>query len=319
MKPVRPHLYNVVYCYVILTCFLGSTVWSESRVAVSEPVQYIEDITYGIVDDVEMKLNIAIPSESVDVKNRYPLILFIHGGGWKTGGRNAYNGRIRKTAERGYVAATISHRLTNEKNAQGLPKHPWPAAIYDCKAAIRFLKTNAAQFSIDAEKIGVTGASSGGHLALMLGLADEKAGFEGEVAIASGEHSTLPIVTNTTIHAVFNKSGPTELISCHAAPIVTPFLVDLLGDLEENREEYRKASPVSHLSEDDPPVMTIHGELDHVVPVEQARILDIRMKKEGLSHEYLELKGEKHVFTREKGSIYWESFYEFFDRHLKEP
>ena len=151
----------------------------------------------------------------------------------------------------------------------------------------------------------------------MLGLADEKAGFEGNVVMPDSENGASPIVTDTTVHAVYNKSGPVDLISCHAAPVVTPFLEDLLGDLDKNREDYRKASPIAYLSEEDPPVMTIHGELDHVVPVEQARMLNTRMMEKGLSHRYLELEGEKHIFSRPNHQIYWESFYEFFDKHLK--
>ncbi len=151
----------------------------------------------------------------------------------------------------------------------------------------------------------------------MLGLTDETAGMEGDVAIPDQGNSNSVSNQDTRVHAVFNKSGPTDLISCYSAPIVKPFLRDLLGPLDEGIERYREASPISYLSNGDPPVMTIHGELDPVVPVEQGRKLDERMKALGLSHQYLELKGEKHIFSHDGGAKYWEACFTFFDEQLK--
>ncbi len=305
------------FVLILLTALLVPVVAAEQLLQSAgqeEPV-FIESITYGLADGVELQLNIALPAESMGAADRYPMIIFIHGGGWQTGHRNAYNGRIKTTAQRGYVAATIAHRLTAVKDANGRPLYPWPAAIHDCKAAIRFLKTHAAEYHIDPNRVGVTGASSGGHLSLMLGLTSVQDGLEGTIPMPETD---LPVVTDTRIQAVFNKSGPTEMVSCHAAPIVTPFFEDLLGKPDENPSGYREASPVTYLTKDDPPVMTIHGTQDHVVPVEQAQLLDKRMNAAGLRHELLALDGQKHIFTRDYGSVYWDAVYAFFDKYLKQ-
>lgn len=310
----------IVLVYLVALAPLQATA-SESELSINTPPEtvFLEGITYTVVNGVELKLNIALPAGSVKAHKRYPLLIFIHGGGWKTGHRNAYNGRIRNSAERGYVAATISHRLTADEDEKGHTLYPWPAAIHDCKAAVRFLKTHARQYHLDPEKIGVTGASSGGHLALLLGLTDESAGLEGGIEMPIHDGLNLKPLTDTSVHAVFNKSGPTDLVACYDAPIVKPFLEDFLGKPNDVPKSYHEASPVVYLSENAPPIMTIHGELDHVVPVEQARLLHKRMNDAGLSHEYLELQGEKHVFTRPAGKRYWQAFYEFFDEHLKNP
>ena len=312
----HPSMFLIVFWLALAPC-RGSASASEASSENPQAPLFYESITYGIVDGIELQLNIAMPTDSVKAEEQYPLLIFIHGGGWQTGHRNAYNGRIRKSADRGYVAATISHRLTAEKDNNGRPLYPWPAAIHDCKAAVRFLKTHAVRYHIDSRRIGVTGASSGGHLALMLGLADETAGLEGVVAMPEQENPALETVTDTTVHAVFNKSGPTEMVSCYTAPVVTPFLEDLLGKPSADFASYHEASPLVYLSKDDPPVMTIHGELDHVVPIAQARMLDERMKAAGLSHQYIELKGQKHVFSRDGGDKYWKAFYQFFDANFK--
>lgn len=317
---MHAHARLIALLLVIITLNCANSVaMAQQDCGVKGAVSYLPDIIYGVADGVELRLDIAIPATAKESNGRYPLLIFIHGGGWQTGGRGAYRGRIQKSAERGYVAASISHRLTAEKDEEGRPIHPWPAAIHDCKAAVRFLKTYADHFYIDPNRIGVTGASSGGHLSLLLGLTDASAGLEGQVKLHTLNGARMEPVADTSVHAVFNKSGPTELVSCYKAKIVTPFLEDLLGAPDSNPDGYEQASPIRHISDGDPPVMTIHGELDHVVPVDQARQLNAAMRKAGLRHQYLELSGEKHVFTRPSGSRYWDAFYAFMDRELKEP
>src|SRR5437667_4546862 len=98
-------------------------------------------------------------------------VLCIHGGGFRAGARQSYLPLCIKLAQRGYVAATVSYRLA--------PKSQFPAPVHDVKAAVRWLRANAAKFDIDPERIGVTGGSAGGHLALFLGLSAGGWGFEG--------------------------------------------------------------------------------------------------------------------------------------------
>ena len=97
-------------------------------------------------------------------------MLCIHGGGFRAGKRDSYDALCLKLAERGYVAATITYRLA--------PKHKFPAAVHDTKAAVRWLRANAAKYKINSEKIGVTGGSAGGHLAQFLGVTTGVPQFE---------------------------------------------------------------------------------------------------------------------------------------------
>jgi acetyl esterase/lipase len=298
--------------FEILFIFL---VFASSALAQKAEPTFTSNISYAKIDSIDLQLNIAIPDlTDNNSRHKFPLIIFIHGGGWREGHRNAYNGQIKKAAKKGFVAATISHRLTSIEDKNGKPLYPWPAAIHDCKAAIRFLKANASAYNIDTTKIGVTGASSGGHLALMLGLTNPSHKLEGNLKIHSNNNK---INVSTKVHAVVNISGPTEMISCHKAPIVTPYSEYLLqGSPANNRADYIEASPVTYLRKNILPIMTLHGELDDVVPFEQALILDEMIKKLGGNHELQSFENQGHVFNKEAAQKSWELLYKFFEKNL---
>src|SRR5204863_5378661 len=126
-------------------------------------------VEYANPDNQHLQLNVARPKNSDHLQ---PCVLCIHGGGFRAGNRDSYNPLLIKLAERGYVAVAASYRLA--------PKYQYPAAIYDVKAAVRWLKANAIQYQFDANRIGVTGDSAGGHLAQFLGVTADLKQFEGE-------------------------------------------------------------------------------------------------------------------------------------------
>ncbi len=300
----------------IWICILSALLLFPVLTAANEPL-FFSDITYAKVDTIELQLNIAVPSVDKAITNaRFPLLLFIHGGGWRTGHRNAYNKQIQNAASKGYVAATISHRLTSIEDKNGKPLYPWPAAIHDCKAAIRYLKSVAEQYHIDTTRIGATGGSSGGHLSLLMGLTQAKHGLEGDMVITNQERQ--PKSHSSRIHAVVNIAGPTEMISCHKAPVVTPFSEYLLqGSPTDNPDAYFESSPINYITKDCVPILTIQGTMDDVVPFEQAVIFDNRMKAAGALHELYPLKGQKHILNAEASNESWRVLYAFFDKHLK--
>ena len=106
-----------------------------------------------------MQLDLARPKEGT---GPFPAVVCIHGGGFRAGTRDGYDKLCLTLAQHGYVAVTITYRLA--------PAHQFPAAVQDCKAAVRWLRANAAKYHIDPARIGVTGGSAGGHLAQFLGV-----------------------------------------------------------------------------------------------------------------------------------------------------
>lgn len=136
-------------CFATLAALLTlSVIAPASRAA---EVIFERDIEYTNPDDQHLQLNLARPAR---IEGRGPAILCIHGGGFRAGKREGWDERCRKLAARGYVAVTVSYRLA--------PKYQFPAAIYDVKAAVRWLRANADKYQIDPERIGVVGDSAGG-------------------------------------------------------------------------------------------------------------------------------------------------------------
>jgi acetyl esterase/lipase len=163
-------------CSVVFALFAVSMIGTVSR---SEEVTVEENITYGHGGTAELKLDLARPTGA----GPFPAIVFIHGGGWYQGNRQAYKQEIREAAKRGYVAATISYRLMlfDEAKRETTTAEPnFPAKIHDDKSAIRWLRANAEKYQIDPDRIGVTGGSAGGHLSLLIGLTDAESDLEGD-------------------------------------------------------------------------------------------------------------------------------------------
>jgi acetyl esterase/lipase len=267
-----------------------------------------EGITYGKSGDTELKLDMARPEGN----GPFPAIVFIHGGGWHQGSRQEYRGQIEEGAKRGYVAVTISYRLMqfDESQKETTTATPiFPAQIHDAKAAIRWLRANAKQYRVDPDRIGVTGASAGGHLSLLVGLTDPASGLEGD----SGNPDQ-----SSRVQAVVNVFGPTDMANCFekslGAWVVRLFMG---GTPAEVGERYQVASPLTYVSKDDPPVLTLHGDQDAIVPVEQARVMDEKMKATGASHTLVVFEGQGHGFGGEYQQKAEKATWDFFDKHLK--
>lgn len=301
MRPTSLFLIRRACVAFTVLCLAGD-------VARSAEVVLEDNITYGKAGDTELKLDLARPQGN----GPFPAIVFIHGGGWSGGSRQAYRGEIQEAAKRGYVAATVSYRLMkyDEAKKETTTATPiFPAQIHDAKAAIRWLRANAKKYHVDPDRIGVTGGSAGGHLSLLVGLTDPSSGLEGE----SGNPQQ-----SSRVQAVVNVFGPTDMAFCYEkSSVAWIFRLFMGGTPAEAAERYKAASPITYVSKDDPPVLTLHGDQDALVPVEQAKSLDDKMKAAGASHTLMVFKGQGHGFGGASGKKAADATWEFFDRHLK--
>lgn len=272
--------------------------------ASAQEIEQHPNLTYKTVGDRALQVDLAKPKGD----GPFPAIVFVHGGGWRGGNRASYRGMIRQAAERGYVAITVTYRLT-EAEAGGRARNPFPAQVHDVKCAVRWLRANAKKYGIDPQRIGATGGSAGGHLSLMLGTTDAKADLEGP-----GYEDR-----SSRVQAVVNYFGPTDFpriaeTSKGATPIVSSFLD---GDHAAKPKVWSLASPITHVTDDDPPILTIHGAEDMLVPVDQAKRFDAAAKKAGVRHELLILEGQAHGFRGEAADRARKALFDFFDAHLK--
>jgi acetyl esterase/lipase len=211
----------------------------------------------------------------------HPVILAVHGGGFRAGSRAGYHRLCIQLAQKGFVAATASYRLA--------PRHQFPAAVEDVKAAVRFLRAHAAKFNLDPDHIGATGGSAGGHLALMLGLTGGMTAFDG-----TGPH----LDQSSRVQAVVNFYGPTDFTKSYDASVdAKDVLPQWIGnDLAHNRKQHLVASPLFYVTPLAPPTLTVHGTQDTYVAYDQGRWLDDRMKAAGAVHELETIEGAGHGF-----------------------
>jgi acetyl esterase/lipase len=231
-----------------------------------------------------------------------PTVLFIHGGGFRAGNREGYNQQIIRMAEHGYVAVTITYRLA--------PKYPFPAAVYDSKAAVRWLRANAKKYHIDPDRIGTTGGSAGGTLVQMLGVTARVKEFEGNGGNPK-ESSKVACVVNFYGANDFTKSYGKSVDAAEVLPLY------LGGNLEKAREAHIRSSPLYWVTPDAAPTLCIHGTQDKYVAHEQSVWLIDKLKAAGVEAELLTLEGAGHGFGGMDAETAEKAMIEFFDKHLK--
>jgi acetyl esterase/lipase len=266
---------------------------------VPDTVVFEAGIEYTNPDDQHLKLNLARPKAG---DGPFPCVLFIHGGGFRAGKREGYDAQIVRMAEKGYVAVTVSYRLA--------PKYPFPAAIHDTKAAVRWLRANAKKYNIDPDRIGVTGGSAGGHLAQFLGVTGEVKEFEGDGG--NPEQSSK-------VRCVVNVYGPSDFTKSYGKSVDAAEVLPLFlgGNLETARAAHIKASPLYWVTPNAAPTLCIHGTEDKYVAHEQAVWLVEKLKAANVEAELLTLEGAGHGFKGKDAETAEKAMIAFFDKHLK--
>ena len=218
---------------------------------------------------------------------RRPLVLYIHGGGWNSG-HTRHSGALANfpealalLASEGFVVASLEYRLTNEA--------AFPAQLQDARAALRFLKANAAKYGIDPSRAGVWGGSAGGHLAALTALTCGENRFDPSPAPAGTECVQAAVVwygpfdfASMLERAPDGDNAMNALLRCKPAECAKSLVAD--------------ASPSTHVDARDPPFLLIHGETDPVVPVAQSREAEKAFKAAGVPVESIYIPGAAHSF-----------------------
>ncbi len=262
------------------------------------------DITYGTIDNVNLKMDIYYLQKTE--KSR-PAVIYIHGGGWYSGDKSGGAGQsdIPELVAHGYLVAAVNYRLA--------PRHKFPAQIEDVKCAIRFLRNNADTYGINPLSIGVFGDSAGGHLAALAGVTDMGSGF----GISGGYQEQTD-----RVQAVVDMYGPADL-SLICQQDQTPHMEHVFGTADPKSSIIKQASPITHVSSDDPPFLIIHGDQDNEVLLEQSKIMYERLVTAGVPTTMITVNNCGHRFTPASGTTsptraeITNIIVDFFDEHLK--
>jgi acetyl esterase/lipase len=236
----------------------------------------VSDVQYCTGGGRPLLMDVFIPKHRNGTPT--PAVLWIHGGGWERRDKNGNSG-AQFLANGGFVTASLSYRLSGDS--------PFPAAIEDCKCAIRFLRASAPKYGIDPDRIGVAGSSAGGHLAELVATADQNAGLEGN----GGWQNVSSKVQAAA--AYYGVSDFTTEFPVDTSQVIVKFF---RGTEKEKPELYRKASPIFYVKKDDPPLLLVHGENDDVVPFGQSVRMADTYHRADLSVEFIAVKNAGHDF-----------------------
>jgi acetyl esterase/lipase len=237
------------------------------------------DIRYATVGGRPLALDLHLPAGTGPA----PLVVYLHGGAWSAGDKSQYP---RFLVDSGFAVASLDFRSTNDA--------PFPANVHDIKAAIRFLRANAAKHGYRADRIAVAGASSGGHLAALVGTTN------GDPRLEGSEGSDL--AQSSAVQAIVSWYGASNLttILAQSTPgglaVRVPALQRLLGAQPDAVPDLAKlASPVFHVDARDPPLLLLHGDQDAQMPVNQSLELEGAYRRAGVPVELVILNGVGHV------------------------
>lgn len=215
------------------------------------------DVEYAKVGETSLKLDLHRPPAE-----NAPLIVYVHGGAWRAGSKKDVP--IAKLLDHGFAIASVDYRLSTQA--------VFPAQIHDIKAAIRFLRANAAMFHLNTDKIAIIGSSAGGHLAALVGVSSGNKALEGRVGDHLDQSSDVQCIVSfygaSNLQSILSQSTEFGLT------VRIPALKLLLGDVPDKKRDLAKlASPVAHLDKTDPPLLLIHGAADPQMPPAQSREL----------------------------------------------
>ncbi|MEO8482851.1 MAG: alpha/beta hydrolase [Acidobacteriota bacterium] len=238
----------------------------------------IKDITYATVDGRPLGLDLYLPAGV----SKPSLLVWVHGGAWRSGSKSSVPSGLTQS---GFAVASLDFRQSTDAR--------FPAMVHDIKGAIRFLRANAATYGYGTTRIAIGGDSSGGHLAVLVGVTSGVAELEGTVGGNAGQSSA--------VQAILDYYGATDLttILAQSTPfglgVRQPALDLLLGAQPENVKPLAElASPVLHIDAKDPPLLIFHGDRDPQMPINQSHELQGAYEKMNLDVAFVVVHGSAH-------------------------
>jgi acetyl esterase/lipase len=292
---------------VLLTLFVLSSLQAQRNrgPAVPEGVKVTKDIVYQTVNGRELPLDLYVPEGATEP---LPLIIWIHGGGWKGGSKNGIN-RCVEVLNHGYALASVEYRLSGEAI--------FPAAVEDCKAAISYLRWKAPKLGIDPDRFGVWGSSAGGHLVALLGTTNDVLDFD--------THSVTKMAS-PTVQAVCNWFGPTDFLRMNDVTggidhdaAGSPESLFMGFPIQDHPEKVQRANPIAYVSPSDPPMLLMHGDNDQSVIYNQSELLYRALQKADVDSELYKVKNGGHGFrdADESPEALTARAIDFFDKQFK--
>lgn len=276
----------------------------QASVALFQKVRTVPNITYMQANGWEGKLDIYAQRTPTPA----PTVVFIHGGGWVRGTKEASVLTVLPYIAMGYSVVNVEYRLGNVSLA--------PAAVEDCRCALRWVIEHAKEYNIDTARLVLAGASAGGHLALTTGMLPTSAGFD--------RSCQTPL--EPRVAAIVNFFGITDLPDLLDGPNKKPFpenwpyTVQWFGNQPNRAEIAKAASPMTHVRAGVPPTISIHGDADPTVPYAHSVRLQEALQKAGVAHELVTVPGGGHGnFPPDQWQRVYAAIEKFLATHVAAP
>ena len=233
------------------------------------------DVPYCAGDPVSQTMDVYFP----DAGGPWPALVYVHGGAWMHGDKAEAAMFARTMTAQGYVVVSVNYRL--------YPTGRYPAMIEDVKCAIRSMRAHAGEYNLDPNRIGAIGVSAGGHLVSLIGTSDPSAGFD------VGEY----LDQSSRVQAVIAMAPVMDLT--RSFPHADIEAMRRVGFGEDNIVQ---ASPITHVTPDDPPFLLIHGDRDELVPVEQSQLMYERLLDANVPAQLVIVRNAGHSMSAPSGS-----------------
>jgi acetyl esterase/lipase len=267
-----------------------------SAVRFENEYRIVPNITYLTASNYDAKLDLYV-TRTPD--KPLPTLIWIHGGGWTGGTKESYAG-IPAYLAMGMNVVNVEYRLARVAQA--------PAAVEDCRCALRWVIQHAKEYGIDVNRLVVSGGSAGGHLALTTGMVPASAGLDRQ----------CPGPDNLKVAAIVNWYGISDVNELLDGPNMKAYAVTWLGSATDRDQIAKRVSPLSYVRAGLPPVLTIHGDADPTVPYTQSVRLHKALSDAGVANELMTMPGGKHGFdccTSAQRTNAYVKIREFLARH----
>ena len=278
MSKSRCRLASLAAATLALVVFAppASAQFSEAAVSLA-PLQnqyrVVPNVTYLTANNWEAKLDLYLPRE---VSGPNPTLIYIHGGGWTAGSKEASAFTFLPYLESGWTVVNVEYRLARVSLA--------PAAVEDCMCALRWVLHNAKEYNFDTNNLVVTGNSAGGHLALTTGMIPASAGLDRQ----------CPGPEQLKVSAIVNWYGITDVEDLLDGPNMKTYAVTWLSSMENRREIARRVSPIHYVRAGLPPIISIQGDADPTVPYQHNVRLHEALQKAGVPNQLVTIPGGHH-------------------------
>jgi len=292
---MKPTLRFVTLCLALLAIWPSTAAYVQTSNSdrwvdyVSGEYDILPNLTYAIANNTELKLDLYLPRKR---SSPVPALMLFHGGGWVDGQKERNILQLLPYLSLGWAVMNVEYRMARNS--------PAPAAVEDCRCALRWVSYHAKEYGFDLSKVVLTGGSAGGHLALITGMLPPNSVFDRQCPTNASTRWREGTEPQVKIAAIVNWFGITDVAELIEGPNAKHYAMEWFGSMSNRADLARQVSPINYVRDGLPPIITIHEDGDEIVPYDQAVRLHAALSKSGVPNELVTIHGANHGgFSRE--------------------